>query len=291
MNDATGQFRLGLEPVEVARALGGEATGDTVLCPGPGHSKRDRSLSIKLDSKAPDGFRVHSFAGDDWRLCRDHVKAMLGLHTDRAHVPPGRQQAAPDRSRTDLALKLWAASRAIHETLAAKYLAGRGIALEGDISHVLRFHPACAFGDGARLPCMVALYRDIHTNEAIGIHRTALTPDAKKIDRKMLGMCRGAAIKLTPDCSAWLGIGEGVETCLSVLQAGMKPVWALGSAGGIAGFPALPGVENLSIFADHDQAGLEAALTCARLWREAGAGVRIIRPRIAGSDFNDRVRP
>ena len=36
-----------------ARALGGDIAGrDSIVCPGPGHSARDRSLSVKLH---PDG--------------------------------------------------------------------------------------------------------------------------------------------------------------------------------------------------------------------------------------------
>ena len=31
-----------------ARALGGEVSGGQVLCPGPGHSAKDRSLSVKI---------------------------------------------------------------------------------------------------------------------------------------------------------------------------------------------------------------------------------------------------
>src|SRR5262249_38802886 len=45
----------------------------------PGHSAGDRSLSVKLDSAAPDGFLVHSFAGDDPIVCRDYVRQKLGL--------------------------------------------------------------------------------------------------------------------------------------------------------------------------------------------------------------------
>src|SRR5262249_22636751 len=64
----------------VAAALGGELAGhNTILCPGPGHAPKDRSLSVKLDPTAPDGFLTYSHAGDDWRLCRDHVRARLGL--------------------------------------------------------------------------------------------------------------------------------------------------------------------------------------------------------------------
>ena len=63
----------------LAKALGGEVSGGQVLAPGPGHSVVDRSLSVKLDSGAPDGFVTHSFAGDDPIACRDHVRAKAGL--------------------------------------------------------------------------------------------------------------------------------------------------------------------------------------------------------------------
>ena len=70
MNDTT----------SIARALGGDvAARDCILAPGPGHSRRDRSLSIKIDPNSPNGLLIHSFAGDDWRVCRDYVLAALGM--------------------------------------------------------------------------------------------------------------------------------------------------------------------------------------------------------------------
>lgn len=62
-----------------AHALGGEASGNSVMAPGPGHSPHDRSPSVTFDANAPDGFLVHSFAGDDPIACKDHVRARLGL--------------------------------------------------------------------------------------------------------------------------------------------------------------------------------------------------------------------
>ncbi len=50
-----------------------------MLCPGPGHSAGDRSLSVKPDPADREGFLTHSFAGDDWKACRDHVRKKLGL--------------------------------------------------------------------------------------------------------------------------------------------------------------------------------------------------------------------
>jgi AAA domain len=61
----------------MARQLGGEVSSKgNVLCPGPGHSADDRSLSIKLIPSAPDGFILHSFANVQ---CRDYVRAKCNL--------------------------------------------------------------------------------------------------------------------------------------------------------------------------------------------------------------------
>lgn len=68
-----------MTPQQVAAALGGVVSGREVLAPGPGHSPGDRSLSIKLDSTAPDGMLVYSFAGDDPLTCKDYVRERLGL--------------------------------------------------------------------------------------------------------------------------------------------------------------------------------------------------------------------
>src|SRR5262249_40178341 len=63
----------------LARALGGEVSGGQVLAPGPGHSPKDRSLSVKLDADAPDGFVVKSFANDDPFVCKDYVRDKAGI--------------------------------------------------------------------------------------------------------------------------------------------------------------------------------------------------------------------
>jgi hypothetical protein len=94
---------------QIAAALGGEVRKNQVRAPGPGHRPHDRSLSVKLSATAPDGFVVHSFAGDDPMMCRDYVKQRLGMtssfepskhfngHTDPAAVirKVKRKAAAP----------------------------------------------------------------------------------------------------------------------------------------------------------------------------------------------------
>jgi hypothetical protein len=64
---------------EIARALAGDVSGNQVLAPGQGHSAQDRSLCVRIDPKAPDGFLVHSFAGDDPIACKDYVRSKVGL--------------------------------------------------------------------------------------------------------------------------------------------------------------------------------------------------------------------
>jgi putative DNA primase/helicase len=64
---------------QVAAALGGEVRGLEVFAPGPGHSGADRSLAVKLDAAAPDGFMVYSFSGDDAIASKNYVRQKLGL--------------------------------------------------------------------------------------------------------------------------------------------------------------------------------------------------------------------
>lgn len=68
-----------ISPQQLAAALGGEVSGGQVLAPGPGHSPKDRSLSVKIDPRAPEGFVAFSHAGDDPLACRDYVRQRAGL--------------------------------------------------------------------------------------------------------------------------------------------------------------------------------------------------------------------
>jgi hypothetical protein len=77
----------------IAEALGGEVSSGQVLAPGPGHSVQDRSLSVKLDDTAPDGFIVHSFAGDDPIACRDHVRRKFGAPEFEPKKPTKKKKA------------------------------------------------------------------------------------------------------------------------------------------------------------------------------------------------------
>ena len=154
---------------------------------------------------------------------------------DIAGAGPLRARSADDdlTGHRRRAGELWREAVPIVDTVAERYLARRGIVglPVGVDGAVLRFHPACPFGD-KRLSCMLAIMRDIRTDEPRAIYRTALTPTAEKIGRMALGPKTGAAIKLSSDEDVTLGlaIGEGAETVLSGMQLGFCPAWALGDA-------------------------------------------------------------
>jgi putative DNA primase/helicase len=80
---------------DAAKALGGEVSGDQIKCPGPGHSTKDRSLSIKFDRAAPDGILVHSFTSDDPIACKDYVRKKLGLAPFQPGSGNGHDKARP----------------------------------------------------------------------------------------------------------------------------------------------------------------------------------------------------
>lgn len=275
---------------EAARLLGGHVSMGQVLCPGPGHSKRDRSLSVKFVPEAKDGFVCTSFSNDDFAACRDHVKAALGIRRAAEPVRFAPVKYNDSGDNTKLALRIWDQCETLAGSRAEEYLRNRGITRIDTDS--LRYHPSLKY-DHRYMPAMVALYRDIETDAPCGVHRTFLTPDNLKFDRKMLGRAHRAAIKLDPDAdiSAGLHIGEGVETSLTARQFGMAPAWACMSASAIADFPVLKGIETLTILGEMDEGRTNemAGRKCARRWIDAGSNVQLVTPKF-GKDLNDTIR-
>src|SRR5262245_23017573 len=171
----------------IARVLGGEVSAGQVLCPGPGHSRKDRSLAVGLSSTARDGFVVQSFAGDDPLVCRDYVRERLGLYgPERASTRPSRAREASVLARPDnaaSAARIWQESRDPRGTLVEAYLRSRGLELPYEAANeAIRFHPDWRFG-GDRFPVMVCLVRNIVTNEPQVVHRTALMPGGAAVKR------------------------------------------------------------------------------------------------------------
>jgi putative DNA primase/helicase len=284
-----------------AQVLGGDIVGAQILFAPPGHSRQDRSASLRFDPKAPGGFVIHSFAGDDPLSIRDYVKERLGLASGRqarlALCPAAPVANPDDTTRTAQTLIIWDEARDPRGSPVEAYLHRTGLVLPDEAAgEAIRFHPACPFA-GERTPAMICLVRDVVTNKPKALHRTALTHDGHKAkingkDRMALGPIAGGVVKLTPDenVTLCLGIGEGIESALSLRnlpEFGCSPVWSLISAGGVDTFPVLPGIESLWFAVDHDETGIRAARSTARRWRTAGAETYLITPTVPHTDLND----
>jgi putative DNA primase/helicase len=325
---------------DIARRLGGKVYSGRILCPGPGHSAKDASLSVWLERDG--GLHVHSFSGDQWTDCMDYVRSALNMPT----FEPGkcRQTAAKDlrtpQERLAAALQAWEKdvadrrqdalsanrlwSRAVDpggSIMVANYFSRRGLEPdEGMAGRLFRFLEDCNRG-GEKAPALLVRFAPIvHPAEAVPwgedppvtcIQRIFLDPGKPKgHDGKWLmghpfslpkpflhdGIVTTGpaeplqAMKLTPDeeVSMGLHLSEGFETGLAAMMAGFRPLWATYSAEALARFPTLPGVEAVTILADHDQAGLTAAFACAQRWRDA-AREAVIRFRSRpGADYADR---
>ncbi|MBB4067422.1 DUF7146 domain-containing protein [Gellertiella hungarica] len=274
---------MNIDVNQAARLLCGEARRNRIICPGPGHSKADRSMTVTFNNDGT--FITHSFAGDDFKDCRDHVKARLGLSDNRpiasVNLPSSSVGSGDEAAKIRAALRLWHSAVPIAGTPVAAYLASRELSYDGE---ALRFRPTCG--------SMVALITDALTDQPIGVHRTRLHRDGRPVQRKdgtkarlIYGRAAGGCVRLYDlEPPFGLGIAEGIETALA---APFRPVWACISASVMTAFPVIPYVSALTVFADHDRAGINAANAVGQAWHQAGKEVTLMTPPMPGTDFAD----
>jgi Toprim domain-containing protein len=263
----------------IARRLGGEAFGNQVNCPGPGHSPRDRSLSVKFTG---DGFVVNSHAGDDWAACRDHVRSLLG---DAPSAQPMRL-ALPHETEKNLhrARHLWSCRHDPADTVVETYIRTRGCSAK-TIPASLGYLEPSAYP----WPAMIAAFGiaeepepgEIKIPEVRGVHLTFLKPDGSgkaDIDKPkiMLGPSCGFPIVVAqPNDLLGLAITEGIEDALSVREATGFGAWAAGSASRMAALATrIPGyIDTLTIFSHSDDAGERGAYALASALSSLGVEV------------------
>jgi putative DNA primase/helicase len=230
-----------------------------------------------------------------------HARDFCGMRGNSNNARPASNPEPDDDERARRAVELFNIAGSIDHPIVERYLDRRKLILpDGVDGRVLRFNPYCPFGRGERHPAIIAVYRDIASDEPRAISRTALTSEGVKIDRKMLGPIIGCACKLSADEDVTLGlhIAEGIETSLAGMMLGFVPMWALGSAGAISNFPVLSGIECLTIIADHDKVnpktgktpGQTAARLCSQRWTGSGIAVRRVTPTATGEDLADIVQ-
>ena len=260
-------------------------------CPVHGGSKSPFAL------RSGEGGRllVHCHAGCEAAEILSALRGQRILPREGVAVPRAKPPSVEPRAPRDWsgsAQMLWDRGVAIAGTVVERYLAARGCG--GIESDALRCLEAGVFGP---TPCMMALVSDIVTARPITLHFTRLNAagTAKaEVERPKLLLTghrkSGGCIRLSPDDDVTLGLGlaEGIETALAVMtRFGFAPIWATVDAGNLRSFPVLAGIEALSIFADHDPAGIDAAKHCAHRWSDAGRETRIQFPLTDGFDFAD----
>ena len=289
-----------MRAADIAALLAGRPVkpqgGNYVVC-CPAHHDKNPSLSLR-DSN--DGkLLVHCFTGCDPLDVLDAICSHVGGEIDQARPSVSRHAHHGDdhRHRIELARRIWNAAVDPRGTLGEGYLNGRKprIDLPDDLcGRVLRFHPACPW-EKTHVPALVAAFHPIAEPDdaapPVAILRIGINPDGSKIDKRMLGPVAGCAIKLDADefVTIGLGVAEGLETAMAIRAKGWRPIWCLGSAGGIEKFAPLSGIETLTIFADHDASGRgqQAARKCLARWVDAGCEVFIHTPHDVGSDWAD----
>jgi putative DNA primase/helicase len=161
----------------------------------------------------------------------------------------------------------------------------------------LRAHPNAEYWhDGARIgrfPALVAAVRDIN-DELVSLHLTYLqagrklaTHEPRKLLSALTGR-EGCAVRLLP-AGDTLGLGEGLETCISAATINGVPTWAALSAAVLAKFEPPASVKRLLVFADCDRSGLIAA---AQLMQRLQGRIafELCLPPAGAKDWNEVIR-
>ena len=197
-----------------------------------------------------------------------------------SNAPQEHEIAADARKVWSLAKadEVWRQSVALEGTPAEVYLRSRALSLPADAP--LRYHPMAwrNRSNGPPGPAMVARMTHPSTGESCGTHVTYLRKDGSakasgQMSKVMFGRVGAVRVYANAEASGKLGLAEGIETGLAVMQrGGWTPVWAATSAGAIQRFPILPSIEALTVFADADPSGIgmDAARDCCRRWAAAG---------------------
>jgi hypothetical protein len=282
---------------ELARLLDGDVSGSQVVAPGPGHSRKDRSLSVRLSPFAPDGFLVFSHAGDDWRVCRDFVRERSGLPCEdrqrRPSVVPIRlPRTRPEDDGRNRPLTLWRRREPVVGSVAERYLReARGY--DGPIPATLGFLPPW----GEHPPAMIAALGlatepepgiiKIADAEIRAVHLVRLEPDGRsRLDKRTVGLGGlGSPIVVAPlNDGLGLAITEGIEDALSIHIATGLGAWA---AAGASRMPAIAEAvptycECVTVISDDNAAGRKNAgeLTARLRARGLEAILKIIAGRL-----------
>lgn len=235
------------------------------------------------------------------------ARAFLGIDGTTPPRPapkaaPAKQAAPPeDMSKTAEALAIWyAAQESIFNTPADVYLRGRGLDPMKMPPHAgifgwpptLRFHSgigALIVGvNDAKFGVIGAIQRIFLNQDGTPKRR----PDGRKIKLALGPTGNGNATHFAwqPDPQGRWGIAEGAETALAAAQLLRVPFAACLGASNMAKVVPPSWAISVAIFADHDDAGMDAAQVTRQAMKQRGLHVRVIRDQRPGADAADLLK-
>lgn len=290
----------------IVKALGGDLYdgGSRANIPAPGHSARDRSVSLLLK----DGrVFVHAFSNQtDWREVFDQLRQCGLIDDDKRPTGPGSAQGggagrrgrdppATDRVRLEAARRIWDEGRPIGGALGERHCRLRGVRRRLPEPEVVRFcsaTPLAAYRDTRQTRPALLFALSAADGAFTAVEITYLAPnglraDTLKLARKTVGLVPpSSAIRLDPSAPEML-VGEGVFTTLSATERFALPGWALMSTRNLRTWIAPEGVRAVLIAADRGAAGEASAEILAERLRRRGVRVRIAPPPPPHGDWND----
>ncbi len=277
--------------------------------------RRHGSLAIDTDKKVyfdhessegGDAIKlIQREMGLDFRAAVVAGEKLLGLHGAAAGAVPQKARrrynsakAAKPKPRgiSRKADAVWGAALRLDGSMGGRYLEeNRRCGNPGN--HCCRFVPALKHILSSRIfPCIASLVTDAVTGAPLTLHMTFLALDGRAkapVEPSRLfwpGLpVGGGVVRLSADdeVETGLAISESLEDGQSLVDHGVRPVWACLSAGAMANFPVLAGVEALTICPDADDAGRRAAAKCMERWTAAGREVTVTFPFGTAKDFNE----
>lgn len=286
----------------IVAALGGDlyARGLRANVPAPGHSRRDRSVSLLLNRGR---VVVHSFGGARWR------EVMADLHArglvDARGAPacggggvfaPSLDPARPERLA--VACALWSEAAPIRPgSFAARHLRHRA-AETAALSPALRSHPDAPLSvyrpGAARRSALLAAVTDV-AGAITAVEVTYLDPNGRRacgvrLSRKTVGLIpAGSAVRLHPPGPELL-VAEGVFSAWSAGERFGLPAWALLSTANLRRWTAPKEVRRVLLAGDPGRDGERSARRLlARLSRQ-GLRVDWVLPPPDEGDWNDLAR-
>lgn len=273
--------------------------GTRALIPGPNHSHKDRSVSLRLTEEGR--ILIHCFSPkDDWRDVR-RALTDLGLLDDEprgekrdARLSPSLVVAQPlDEERVARAGRLWEEGGSLKHSVAEAYLRRRAVPAGLWGSQALRFHGRMtSLDDRAKRPALVAAISDAH-GALQGVQVTLLSAHgtakaALATPRRVIGRLMGGTVRLA-EAQDELAIGEGIETMLTASDVFGVPAWAALSADNLSRLIISHPLRRLIIAADNDEAGMRAAQSlCARMVNSTIVEIEAAPPGF--NDWNDWAR-